>query len=67
MNIELRSEPDLLTSNDLSRLLKLSAGRVRIMLREGTLPGVKIGHSWYVPKSELEKLLCDKLGGESAC
>lgn len=66
MEVTLCREPELLNSKDLERLLRLSAGRVRIHLREGTLPGVKIGARWYVPRCELEKFLSDQLEVKNA-
>lgn len=59
--ISLGNAPDLLTTNDLCELLGHSDDHVRIMLRAGELPGVKIGARWYVPKSELEKFLTAQL------
>ena len=53
----LTNEPDLLTPKDLERLLSLSSGHVRLLLRDGSLPGVKVGSRWYVPRTELEKFL----------
>ncbi len=52
---------DLLTTDDLAKMLKTSNQVIRRFLVAGKLPGIKIGARWYVPRSELEKFLSDKL------
>lgn len=37
--------------------LGLEARKVRKLLREGSLPGTRIGGLWYVPKQELENYI----------
>lgn len=59
--ISLSNAPDLLATNDLCELLGVDAQTVRRWLLAGELPGVKIGARWYVPKSEFEKFLSNKL------
>lgn len=61
MYVALDSFGDILKTTDLCKLLDLSECHVRKMLSSGQLPGVKIGGRWYVPKSELENFLTDKL------
>lgn len=51
------SDTEVLTVDHLSRELGYDHGAIRRMLREGRLPGVKIGKRWYVPRKEFEKLL----------
>lgn len=51
------SDATVLTVERLSLELGYDHGAIRRMLREGRLPGVKIGKRWYVPRKEFEKLL----------
>lgn len=51
------SDTAVLTVERLSLELGYDPGVIRRMLREGRLPGVKIGKRWYVPRKEFEKLL----------
>lgn len=43
---------DVLTVEDLSRLLKKGNDSITYMCRRGDLPGIQIGKSWYVKKSD---------------
>lgn len=47
--------PDLLTVKDVCRITGLSAQTVRASCSSGQLPAVKIGRSWFVPKSRFAR------------
>ena len=46
---------ELLTPNELSRILKLHPFTVTRLAREGKLPAFKVGGSWRFRKDEFEK------------
>ncbi len=48
---------DLLTAREVQDLLKVDRTTVYRMLKDGRLEGVKIGHQWRFPMSEVENLL----------
>lgn len=48
---------DLLTVDELAILLRLHCDTVRRMLRQGRLPGVRIGKRWYSYRRDVEALL----------
>lgn len=48
---------DLLTIEEVAAMLKLSPFTVGQYLREGKLPGRKIGRHWRVLRSELEQFI----------
>lgn len=64
--VSLSDAPDLLTTENLSELLRVDVQTVRRIIASGKLPGLKNGWRWYVPKSELEKFLEKQLEGVSA-
>lgn len=45
----------LLTPEEAAELLKLHPWTVRRMLREGILPGAKIGDNWRIRRSDIDK------------
>ncbi|MCZ7645279.1 MAG: helix-turn-helix domain-containing protein [Planctomycetota bacterium] len=51
------SEPDLLTVPQVANRLGLSQKRVRKLLRQRALPGLRIGGTWHVPRVELDLFL----------
>lgn len=46
---------ELLTPNELSRILKLHPFTVTRLAREGKLPAFKVGGSWRFQKDEFER------------
>lgn len=48
------STPALLTPDDVATQLQMHRDTVRRLLREGTLPGLKIGRSWRVRREALD-------------
>ena len=44
--------PALLTPADISCITGKSAQTVRRLMREGKLPCVKLGRTWYTPKAD---------------
>lgn len=61
MSISLKEYSDLLTTKEVQELTKFNAQSVRRMLSSGELPGLKIGTRWFVPKTELENWLTEKM------
>lgn len=57
MSVILSSCPDLLSTKDIHELTKLNEQNIRRLLASGSLPGVKIGARWFVPKTEFEHFL----------
>ena len=53
---------ELLTPEEAAAILKLSAFTVRKLLRNGTLPGIKIGggKEWRIYRSDLESYLASQ-------
>lgn len=47
----------LLTPEQSAEYLQMHVDSVRRLLRTGKLPGVKVGGSWRVLKTELDKML----------
>jgi excisionase family DNA binding protein len=48
---------DVLTPEEAAAVLKLNLETVRRLLREGKLPGAKIGRSWRILRRDLERYL----------
>lgn len=61
MSISLEGCSDLLTTKEIQELTKLNTQSIRRMLASGQLPGLKIGTRWFVPRSEFERFLSNKL------
>lgn len=49
----LEEYPDLLTVEDMARILRVHKNTVYVQLQRGELPSVKIGRRIYVPKKWL--------------
>lgn len=45
---------EFLTAEEAAEYLRLNIDTVRKLLRKGTIPGVKIGRQWRIPKRALE-------------
>jgi excisionase family DNA binding protein len=50
-------EPEYETAEEVAARLRLHLETVRQLLREGKLPGVKIGRSWRIRRKDLEEFL----------
>lgn len=50
-----------LDSLEAAALMRISAEKVRMMLRAGQLPGVKIGSVWRIRRADVEALLAGEL------
>lgn len=48
-------EPEMLLVGEVARRLRLSTRTVYRLVKEGTLPSVKIGHSLRIPAKELDR------------
>jgi excisionase family DNA binding protein len=48
---------DLLTVSETAKLLQRSTEQVRRYLREGTLPGRRLGGQWFVHRPDADELL----------
>jgi len=46
-------DPDILSTDDVSRLLKQDAAHVLQLFQEGVLPGRRIGAEWYTSRRQL--------------
>jgi hypothetical protein len=49
--------PDVLTSEDIGRVLHVTPNAARGMLRSGILPGKRVGRRWYTIKADLLRAL----------
>ena len=59
-------EDELLTVEEAAAKLKMHIGTVRRLLREKTLPGVKMGpRQWRVPAAALKKYVTDRMNTPS--
>lgn len=52
--------PTLLTPQETAERLRVKLKTVTNWLREGRLPGVKLGHFWRVPEDRLEEFIRDQ-------
>ena len=59
-------EEELLTPEESAAFLKIHIDSVRRLLRQGKLPGVKVGGGWRIPKSALTEMLTTKKPPASA-
>lgn len=50
-------QQNLLTVAETARLLQRSTEQVRRYLREGALPGRRLGGQWFVQRQDVERLL----------
>jgi excisionase family DNA binding protein len=61
-----RQERQLLTAEDVSRLLHVDASTVYRMASDGRLPAVKVGRQWRFPADRIARLLDVPFGGEAS-
>ena len=59
-NTVLADYPDVLTISDLHEILKLNEKTIYKLLREKTIPGIKIGGKYLVVKIDLVEFLMRK-------
>lgn len=52
---------EALTVDEAATRLKILPKTVRGWLREGRLPGVKLGHQWRIAESTIDKLLTGEI------
>lgn len=48
--------PPMLSSAQVSKLLGMSLQGVQKWLKEGVLPGYKVGRTWFVTRTDLERV-----------
>lgn len=53
-------EEELLTPAKTAKILGIHLDSARRLLRNGKLPGVKVGHGWRIPRSRLQDMLDGK-------
>ena len=46
---------ELLTINDVAKILKVSQGTIRRMPNRGELKGVRVGRLWRIPQMEIDR------------
>jgi excisionase family DNA binding protein len=56
--------PEMMTVEQAAAFLQCSKRNVYDRLRRGTLPGLRVGHEWRIPKSELIALARANLNPE---
>lgn len=61
MKVTLENCSDLIGTEEMSNLTGFDIQTVRDLLRKKQLPGLKIGTRWFVPKTELENWLTEKM------
>lgn len=61
MKVTLENCSDLIGTEEMSNLTGFDIQTVRDLLRKKQLPGLKIGARWFVPKTELESWLTEKM------
>ena len=52
-----------LTVAEVARRLSLHPNSIRKMIRRGAIPAAKMGRTWRVRESEVERLLSEGIGG----
>lgn len=53
--------PAFLTVREVARLLRLEMHAAYKHVRSGAIPAVRVGRSWRIPRSELERVLAERL------
>lgn len=54
---QLSDLPPLLTVTEASEVLRASTKKIRVMLRDGELAGIKVGGVWRIPTHRLIAML----------
>lgn len=47
----------LLTVKEVAEILRIAEKTVRELLKEGSLPGIKVGKTWRIPEDDLKKYI----------
>ncbi len=47
----------ILTVAEVSKILRIGEKTVRDLLRDGTLPGIKVGKAWRIPEEDFKKYI----------
>ena len=50
-------EVKMLTVAEVSEILRIGEKTIRDLLRDGALPGVKIGKAWRIPEDDLKNYI----------
>ena len=58
-------EDEVLTAKELAQYLKLPESTVRQLVREGRIPGVKVGRSWRFHKAAIDTWLAGQHGQQA--
>ena len=65
MRVASSRESDLLTLAEAAAYLRVHRRTMARLLRQGVVPGTKIGRQWRVRKADLEATVTGRAGGES--
>ena len=60
MNID--QKPELLTTNEVAKLLRVTSNTIHTMRRDGRLPGIKLGGVVRYRKDDVQRILGLKSG-----
>jgi len=60
-NKELNSESSILTADEVAEYLKLSKITVYKLAKDGSIPGFRVGGSWRFSKSNIEKMMSQRI------
>ena len=58
-------EGEVLTTEELAQYLKLPESTVRQLVREGRIPGIKVGRSWRFHKAAIDAWLAGHHGPQA--
>lgn len=53
---------DTITVKELSQILRLGINNAYFLVKSGTIFSVRVGRQYRIPRSALEKFLCEKEG-----
>ena len=56
-----------LTAKEAAVLLQHTPRKIREYLRDGLIPGMKLGRSWRIPRKALEERLAGRVREETVC
>lgn len=55
--LALAEHPEVMTLQEVARVLRFSAANIRMMAAAGKIPGRKIGNTWRFLRADIEDLL----------
>jgi excisionase family DNA binding protein len=58
--------PQLMTVEELGKYLRFNKRTIYRLLKQGSIPAIKIGNKWRFPQSAIDEWLLDKMGGVKA-